>query len=121
MKKWPAILLFIVALSAQTPLGQFFKLPFLIQHYFKHQKHDGLSLSHFLHEHYASHHDDADLPEDEQLPFKNFTLHIMASAVLTNTLFPVQDPVLAPEKEAIFSRVDIPKQMLSSIFHPPKA
>ena len=121
LKKSAAIFLLVVLVFVQTPMGQIFKLPVLLEHYSKHQRSERLSFAHFLEEHYASHHDDADLPEDEQLPFKNFTLHSMASAIVTNVFQSASPPILTIEEKAMFARIYIPQQMLSSIFHPPKA
>lgn len=106
--------------SIQTPLGQLVKLPLLIEHYIKHQKQDGVSLIDFLDEHYASNHKDADLPEDEQLPFKNITFHSIDSALVTPI---VQEDVVAPlpkDKKIIIPDTCTPQQHLGSIFHPPR-
>lgn len=121
LKKSAAIFLLVVLVFVQTPLGQICKFPVLIEHYLKHQRTEGLSFAHFLEEHYVSHHDDADLPEDQQLPFKNFTLHSMASAIVASGFQSASPAILAIEEKAIFAKVYIPQQMLSRIFHPPKA
>ncbi|HET9744643.1 MAG TPA: hypothetical protein VFP97_02955, partial [Chitinophagaceae bacterium] len=69
MRTVATIFLLVLMVSIQTPIGQLFKLPLLIEHFIKHQKRNGVSLIDFLEEHYSSGHNDADLPEDEQLPF----------------------------------------------------
>lgn len=120
MKKTATIFLLVLMVSIQTPLGQLFKLPLLVEHYMKHQKQYSVSLIGFLEEHYASNHKDADWPEDEQLPFKNITFHSIGYAIVspiaqTNALVPT--PV---EKDIIFPDSSIPQQHLGSIFHPPR-
>lgn len=92
----------------------------LIEHYIKHQKQDGVSLIDFLEDHYASNHKDADLPEDEQLPFKNTTFYNIGYAIVTPI---VQTNVLAPlttEKKVVLPDTYTPQQHLGSIFHPPR-
>jgi hypothetical protein len=70
MKKGVTIFLLVSMVSLQTPVGQLLKLPLLIEHFIKHQQQDGVSLLAYLQDHYSEDHHDADLPEDEQLPFK---------------------------------------------------
>ena len=120
MKKAVAIFLLVLMVSIQTPFGQLFKLPLLVEHYLKHQKQDGISLINFLEDHYVSDHWDADLPEDEQLPFKNTMLYSIGYAILAPI---VQANVLAPlltEKKVVFPDTYNPQQHLASIFHPPR-
>jgi hypothetical protein len=106
--------------SIQTPLQQLFKLPLLVEHYLKHQQRDKVSLLGFLEDHYAADHKDADLPEDEQLPFKNITFYTIGYAIVTPS---IQANVLVPlpaEKKVIFPDSYTPQQHLASIFHPPR-
>jgi len=120
MKKAATIFLLVLMVSIQTPFGQLFKLPLLVEHYIKHQKQDSVSLIPFLVDHYASDHQDADLPEDEQLPFKNIMLYSIGYAILTPI---VQANVAAPlptEKKIVFPDTCNPQQHLASIFHPPR-
>lgn len=120
MKKAATIFLLVLMVSIQTPVGQLFKLPLLIEHYIKHQKQEGISLLGFLEDHYASDHKDADLPEDEKLPFKNITFSSIGYAIVTPV---VQTNVIAPlptEKKIIFPETYSPRQHLASIFHPPR-
>jgi hypothetical protein len=120
MKKAVTILLLILMVSIQTPVGQLFKLPLLIEHYLKHQKQEDISFISFLEVHYTSDHMDADFPEDEQLPFKNITFYSIGYAIVTSI---VQGNMFAPllnEKEIILPDIYIPQQHLGSIFHPPR-
>jgi hypothetical protein len=106
--------------SVHTPLGQFFKLPQLIEHYKKHQKQEGVSLIEFLRDHYAADHNDADLPEDEKLPFKNITFNSIGYAIVTPV---IQSNLLRPvliSKQIVSKDIYIPHQHLGSIFHPPR-
>ena len=120
MKTVSAIFLMISLVSTQTPMGQLFKLPLLVEHFVKHQRKEGMSFLGFLEEHYASDHRDADLPEDEQLPFKTIILCNIGSAVVPSLVkadfaFPFTE-----EKKIILSDFYTPQQHLSSIFHPPR-
>jgi hypothetical protein len=120
MKKAATIFLLVLMVSIQTPFGQLLKLPLLVEHYIKHQKQDGVSLINFLEDHYVSDHQDADLPEDEQLPFKNIMLYSIGYAILTPV---VQANVVAPlptEKKVVFPDTYNPQQHLAGIFHPPR-
>ena len=107
-------------LSIQTPLGQLFKLPLLVEHYIIHQKQDSVSLFTFLIDHYSTNNNDRDLPEDEQLPFKNITCYSIGYAIVTSV---IQTNILAPlpaEEEIVFSDIYSPQQHLAGIFHPPR-
>ena len=68
MKSAAGILLLILMVFIQTPVGHLFKLPALVQHFTKHQALDGVSFIDFLAEHYATDHEDADQPEDDEIP-----------------------------------------------------
>ena len=121
MKSAVTIFLLVLLVSIQTPVGQLFKLPLLIEHYKKHQKQEGVSLFDFLKDHYTSDHSDADLPEDEQLPFKNITFNSMGYAIIAPV---IQTSIIAPlpaEQKIIFPDTYTAQQHLVSIFHPPRA
>lgn len=117
-----AVTIFLLALMAsiQTPVGQFLKLPLLVQHHIKHKKQDGTSLIAFLEDHYSRDHDDADRPEDEQLPFKNITFYSIGYAIITPI---IQANVLTSpsmQTEITFPDTYTAQQFLASIFHPPR-
>ena len=120
MKSAVTIFLLVLMVSIQTPVGQLFKLPLLIEHYIKHQKQEGISLIGFLENHYASDHKDADLPEDEQLPFKNITFYSIGYAIVTPILTANVFAPLPTEKKILFPDIYTPQQHLGSIFHPPR-
>lgn len=120
MKNAATFFLVIVLLAVQTPLGQLFKVPLLIEHYIKHRQTDALSFTAFLNNHYARDHHDADMPEDEQLPFKDLAFQNIGYAVfppiIETTAF-LPSPV---EKIIVFSDAHNPQKHLVNIFHPPR-
>lgn len=121
MRSTATIMLLFLLVSAQTPVGQVLKLPLLVEHFLKHQEQEGASLIGFLDEHYISDHQDADLPEDEQLPFKSLAHYSIGSAIvpeLAETKLPVHIP---PGKKPVIPQISIPQQHLPGIFHPPRA
>jgi len=120
MMKAATIFLLALLVSIQTPLGQLLKLPLLVEHFIKHQEQDGVSLIDFLEDHYLSDHNDADLPEDEQLPFKNITFNSIGYAIVIPV---IQANIFAPlpaKKKMTFPDIYTPQQHLTSIFHPPR-
>lgn len=120
MKSAVSIFFLILVVSVQTPVGQLFKLPVLIEHFIKHQKQEGLSLIEFLGVHYKTVHNDADSKEDEQLPFKSIAYYNIGTAIvpkIINTNFFV---LLCADKKIFFPDITIPQQHLARIFHPPR-
>ena len=120
MKNAAVIFLLALMVSIQTPVGQLFKLPLLVEHYIKHQKQDAVSLIGFLEDHYASNHDDADQPEDEQLPFKNKAFFSMGYAIVKPFIQADLSAPLSTERKIIFPGTYTKQQHLGSIFHPPR-
>lgn len=120
MRTATTIFLLVLLVSVQTPVGQLFKLPNLIEHFMKHQKQDGVSLITFLQDHYTPDHNDADLPEDEQLPFKNFTFYIIGYAIVPGVIKTSVFNSLPADKKVIFPDTYAPQQHLARIFHPPR-
>ena len=120
MKNAVTIFLLVLMVSIQTPLGQVFKLPLLVEHYLKHQKQNGDSLINFLENHYESNHRDADFPEDEQLPFKNIMFYNIGYAILNPVVHANVVASLPAGKKVVFSDNYILQQHLASIFHPPR-
>ena len=120
MKSVIAIFFLVLVLSAQTPVGQLLKIPGLIEHLIKHQKQEGVSLIDFLEDHYITDHNDADLPEDEKLPFKKIIYNAIGYAIVpeiikTNAFVP-----LPSDKKVFFPDIYTTQQHLASIFHPPR-
>lgn len=117
--KAAAYILLAITLSAQTPVGQVFKLPLLIEHFIKHQKQTGVSLFSFITDHYSHEHHDADQSEDRQLPFKTVLLLNMGSAIvppLIKSNFGVDFSCL--QKTPLNDSQKL-EQYTSGIFHPP--
>ena len=120
MRTAAAIFFFVLLVSTQTPVGQLFKLPLLIEHFVKHQKQEGVSILAFLADHYSSNHKDADLPEDEQLPFKSITFYPVGNAIVPGTVKAIVTLPLPVDKQVIYPETYTPQQHLGSIFHPPR-
>ena len=120
MKSTVAIFLLLLLASIQTPLGQVFKFPLLIEHFIKHQKQNGVSFLGFLTDHYATGHSDSDLPEDEQLPFKNITFQSIGYAIVATFIQPSLFVPLSPDKKVGFPGFYSAQQHLARIFHPPR-
>ena len=115
-----SILLLVLLTTTQTPLGQLWKLPLLIEHFYKHNKQEGVSLLKFLIDHYSAQHEDADQSEDEQLPFKTVMLENIAFAIVPNILkihFPLTFNI---PTEIMLKEIYAPQQHLCTIFHPPR-
>jgi hypothetical protein len=107
-------------LSAQSPLGQLFKIPLLIEHFNKHQKQHGVSFIDFLYDHYSSGHNDGDLPEDEQLPFKTLNFYPASYAIVPGGIKASACIPLIADENVIFTDGYAPQQHLARIFHPPR-
>ena len=120
MKSAAAIFFLVLLVSTQTPAGQLFKLPNLVEHFVKHKKQSGISFMDFLQDHYSSSHKDGDLPEDEQLPFKNITSCTMGYAIVPGIIKANTLVRLHPGKKAMVADMYILQQYLASIFHPPR-
>ena len=102
MRKNLAILLISVHIVGNTEMGQLFKLPLLVNHFFQHERLDpGLSFFEFIVMHYAG--DDgtkADDYLDKQLPCHNTdhnTLSVVYSPMVKD--LPVTDFHVWPSKE----------------------
>ena len=120
MKSFAAIFLLSLSTFTQTPLGQLLKLPVLIEHFYKHQRNDRVSLWEFLNDHYSKEHNDGDRSEDEQLPFKTVVVQAVGVAIVPGIV--KADVILnfdVPIKK-MFSEIYTPQQHLCSIFHPPR-
>lgn len=121
MRKLITILLLALLALTQTPLGQLVKLPVLIEHFYKHRRYDGVSLSEFLNNHYASEHNDGDQSEDERLPFKTIVFHPVDVAVVPRILRTEMSICSETQAKSIFPDIYTPQQHLCNIFHPPRA
>ncbi len=62
----------MVFITSFTEMYQFFKLPFLIEHYYEHkEQNDAMPLFSFLVNHYCYNKFDKDFDDDMKLPFKS--------------------------------------------------
>ena len=120
MKTVAAISLLLLLSITQTPLGQLLKLPVLIEHFYKHQKKDGVSLGKLLSDHYSKDHNDADRPEDEQLPFKTMALQTMGVAIVPGIVKADVELKIDVPIKVMFSESYTPQLHLCNIFHPPR-
>ena len=64
MKRITAIFFLVIFATSFTELGQLFKIPSLVQHYYSHQEKSSVSFFDYLEDHYSSHRDDGDRNED---------------------------------------------------------
>jgi hypothetical protein len=119
--KRAATIFFLVLAAIQTPAIELFRLPFLVEHFIKHQDKEGDSLIDFLDEHYAKNHHDADSREDEQLPFKNLSFYQIGNAELPIVDVPDSEVPLLVDKNPVYKGAHLPQQQLAGIFHPPRA
>ena len=120
MRTVATLFLLVLLVSIQTPIGQLFKLPVLFEHFITHQKQDGVCLIDFLQEHYSNDHNDADLPEDEQLPFKSITFYATGYAIMPGVIRTTMFVPPPSDKKISFSDTYKPQQHSGSIFHPPR-
>ena len=121
MRSVIAILL-LSLFTAQTELGQLYRLPYAVQHYATHrQEAKGMTLLQFLLEHYNNQHQDDDMAADKQLPFNNFN-----PLSITSIYMPAAPTDVAFQPLQIFQKPFTPfiKKKLSqhsfAIFHPPQ-
>lgn len=119
MRAFVTICLLVVMVSIQTPVGQLFKLPLLIEHFIKHQTQEGVSLFAFLHDHYSAVHNDAELP-DEQLPFKNITFYAIGYAIVPFFKHYPVEYIKEKKQQFAYYNFTYTSAFLSAIWQPPK-
>lgn len=121
MRKLIAIFFLFVFSFATTELGQFFKLPVLVQHFYTHQKQEGMTLFDFLAEHYVGEHEDEDKQDDMQLPFKSMISGPSAVANFPIHKIELKRLVVQKKQLAVSLQVpDLPSQLVFGVFHPPR-
>lgn len=87
MRKNLAIILLSIHLTGNTELGQLFKLPRLVQHFFQHQRQDpGINFINFIVMHYAG--DDGTTADDD------FDNKLPCHSINCNTLSIVYSPMI---------------------------
>lgn len=116
-----AIFFLLIFASATTELGQFFKLPLLVQHFHTHQSRESVTLLDFLAEHYVGNHEDEDKKDDMQLPFKSM---IGTSSIVANfSIHKIELKKAVAQKPETASPLQVsilPSQWVFGIFHPPR-
>lgn len=121
MAKFTAILFLFLFTATATELGQFLKLPLLVQHFYKHKKTEGQSLIAFLSEHYLGNHNDEDKQEDMQLPFKNFmNAPALSVFVMQQKIEVVPNGELQGQIHIPLPGSFIPSKITFQVFHPPR-
>lgn len=121
MRKLATIFLFMVFGSSFTELGQLWKLPILVEHFYIHQRQEGASLAHFILEHYGNDHQDADREQDRQLPFKAPLNSLPVNATPGIAKMEISHPA-TPEAPLFVSLHTsfVPSLYARQIFHPPR-
>lgn len=121
MRKLATIFLLLVFSSSFTELGQLWKLPFLVQHFYTHQQQEGATVSHFIWEHYGNDHQDADRDQDRQLPFKT-PLHSLSVHALPGIAKIEIEQAEVPEAPLFvpLHTSFVPSLYTRQIFHPPR-
>jgi hypothetical protein len=124
MQKRIARLFLLIFLMQMTPMGEFARLPLLVQHYVQHKHlHPETTIYGFFKMHYLDKTIvDADYAQDMQLPFKTLHVHFiglqmsMPQSILTlsNVFYPLI------KKKITVQRFILPHLLLSSIFKPPR-
>jgi hypothetical protein len=121
MRKLATIMLLLVFSSSFTELGQLWKLPFLVQHFYTHQQQEGATVLHFILEHYGNNHEDADRDQDRQLPFKTPLNNPIANAETRIVRIEIGKavrpdvPLFVPLHTSF-----VPSLYARQIFHPPR-
>ena len=121
MRNRIAIFFLLLLASATTELGQFFKVPVLVQHFYTHQSQESITLLNFLAEHYVGDHEDGDKKDDMQLPFKSMmgTSSIVANFSIHK--IELRKPIAQKPEIAVPLQISIlPSQWEFGIFHPPR-
>lgn len=121
MRKLATILLLIVFSSSFTELGQLWKLPFLVQHFYTHQQQEGATLTHFILEHYGNDHEDADRDQDMKLPFKTILDNPSINAVPGIAKLEI-GKIEIPEapRFVLLHTSFVPSIYARQVFHPPR-
>jgi hypothetical protein len=121
MRQLATIFLLLVFGSSFTELGQLWKLPFLVQHFYTHQQQEGATVAHFILEHYGNDHNDADRDQDRQLPFKTALNSLTVNAepgISKIEVKPTERPVV-PRYIPLHTSF-VPSLYARQIFHPPR-
>ena len=122
-RKLIVIFLSFVILNASTEIHQLWKLPFLIQHYFHHQKEKPtLSFITFLKIHYTNkdHPDDNDDKDDNALPFKSVSNISHTDLPVLEKKNTVEEYFYFLQRPSAYFPEGFPQHRAYAIFHPPR-
>lgn len=119
---WFFLVLFLLQ---STQLGEFIKLPALVNHYLQHRDQNAnITLLHFLKIHYLDKQEvDDDYAQDMQLPFKTLDNHNLAMQLSLPPFYRVEHRIgFSLVKTASVYRPPLYALLFSaSIFQPPRA
>lgn len=123
MKRKLAYVVIGLMLCTHTEFGQFFRVAFLVQHYYQHVERDhSLSLVSFLEMHYwGTDIADDDQEQDQQLPFKSFAINLY-QVFLIPARYSCQTPALLRSSRTFFlpGKAGLPNGYLHELLKPPR-
>lgn len=119
-------ILLMTYLFSATAIGELFKLPVLVQHYYNHREENSdISLIHFLTLHYQTEDGtDKDAKEDSQLPFKS--IEPAATVVFVSLTPPAFINIIANTQQPVmlvfvlYEELFLPSKYLAAIWQPPR-
>lgn len=124
MQKQIVRFILVIFLMQSTLLGEFAKMPLLVQHFMQHKKlHPETTVYSFIKMHYLDKTViDADYAQDMQLPFKTIELHAFSLQLYLPPAFLKLKPNFAMHcKQKIpYTSISLPFSSAHSIFQPPK-
>ncbi|WP_339886807.1 hypothetical protein [uncultured Flavobacterium sp.] len=123
MNKVFAIFLITIFLCANTSIGQFLKIPNLIEHYKEYQTEvnsDSNSFTQFIKVHYSKNTDNND-KEHENLPFKTFdnSTHVLFTFSAVTFQLEIIKPLISVKKKFFYTK-SFKSNLFTSIWMPPK-
>lgn len=125
MQKRIAHLFLLIFLMQMTQLGEFARLPLLVEHYRQHKHlHPETTIYGFFKMHYLDKTVvDADYAQDMQLPFKTEHIHCFSLQMFVPETMLTLTTVFYPliKKKIVSRGLMLPRSLLSSIFRPPRA
>ncbi len=125
MKRFAAILVFIIYLLGATDANQLMKIPFMVNHFNgHHQENPAMNIAGFIYMHYINPVIDDDHEQDMQLPFKQ---HNQDGCMISAISMPIQkwDVVIhaVPITPLVYSTIQHTRysfQHMVNIFQPPR-
>ena len=123
MNKVIAIFLITIFLCANTSIGQFLKIPNLIEHYKEYQTEvnsDSNSFTQFIKVHYSKNTDN-NKKEHQNLPFKTFdnSTHVLFTFSTVSFRLEIIKPLISVKKKFFYTN-SFKSNLFTSIWMPPK-